>query len=102
MNKLWPRSSLASICIRLALTACNGGSLSQAPSVPPQGILLEGKRYTFINDGRTKRGEGLAPCITASRVAGGGYTLGNDWGNADTLNTLHAGIWNYVVLRIRQ
>ncbi len=93
------RIAICFICIAFALTGCDAGGLAASSPVPPKRILLIGNSYTFYNGGLDEALKGLAPASTASRIAVGGYTLENQWETPDTVNAIHNGKWDDVVLQ---
>lgn len=83
------------ICIAGIIISC-GSTTSQVPS---KRVLFIGNSYTDFNGGMDTYIMGLAPNTTASRITPGGFTLESHWNNPDTLNAIHTGKWDVVVLQ---
>jgi hypothetical protein len=100
-STFWKKQAIVLMAISIVsviISGC-GNTTATANQVPAKRILFIGNSYTDINGGVDKHIMGLAPNTHAARIAPGGVNLEGHWCNANTLNAIHTGRWDFVVLQ---
>lgn len=80
----------------LVLTGCTPAGNT---SLPATRVLFIGNSYTFYNGGVDQVLHGLAPNTEAVSATAGGYKLSDHLRDSSTMDKLHEGGWDVVVLQ---
>jgi hypothetical protein len=86
------------ILLIFSLAACSHTAATPVP-VGSKKILFIGNSFTNYNGGVDKHLNKLAPGLSVSEIAPGGYYLKSHYNNQSTLQAVRTGRWDYVILQ---